>query len=162
PATESTTALYDALVPPAQAWFASASYGRTALDVTPIHTWFRMPRPSTTYVTRENPSFELHRELMQAAVTAADPSVDFAGYQLLYVVASWPSGIDFSPGFTPIRPEFGVTADGNTLANGVLFGGDARDATPDAAAATPVHETLHTFGLPDLWDFAQAIPVGVD
>ena len=97
PATESTSALYDALVPPARAWFAAASYGRMSLEVTPVPTWLRMPRPSTSYVTRANLSCALERELLQAALDAADASTDFAGYRLLYVVASYPSGIDYSP-----------------------------------------------------------------
>ena len=61
---------------------------------------------------------------MQDAVNAADPTVDFAGYQLLYVVASWPSGIDYSPGFTPVSSAFGVSADGNSFLNGAVLGGD--------------------------------------
>lgn len=162
PAKESAAALYNALVLPAQSWFSGASYGRMSLSVTSLNSWLRLPRASTTYFSAAHPSFELQRELMQDAVNAADPTVDFAGYQLLYVVASWPSGIDYSPGFTPVSSAFGVSADGNSFLNGAVLGGDIRDAYPDAAAATLTHETVHTFGLPDLWHFGNAFPSSMD
>src|SRR5213078_823615 len=121
---ESTSALYNALVPAAQTWFSTSSYGRMSLTVTPVDAWLRLPRSSATYISNAHPSFDLQRELLQDAVNAADPTVDFAGYQLLYVVASWPSGVDYSPGFTPVSSAFGVSADGNTLLNGSVLGGD--------------------------------------
>ena len=162
PATESTSALYNALVPAAQTWFSASSYGRMSLTVKPVDAWLRLPRSSTTYISNAHPSFDLQRELLQDAVNAADPTVDFAGYQLLYVVASWPSGVDYSPGFTPVSSAFGVSADGNTLLNGSVLGGDIRDAYPGAAAATLAHETIHTFGLPDLWHFGNTYPSSMD
>src|SRR3954467_13672375 len=49
PASETTSSLYDLLVPGAQHWFTESSYGRMSLDVTAIHTWFRMPHTAASY-----------------------------------------------------------------------------------------------------------------
>lgn len=55
-----------------------------------------------------------------------------------------------------------MTADGTIFLNGALFGRDIHDPYPRAAAATFVHETLHTFGLPDLWHFGNEPPQSMD
>ena len=43
-ASESTSALYNQLVPRSRAWYNEVSYGRARLDVTPVNRWVRMPR----------------------------------------------------------------------------------------------------------------------
>lgn len=161
-ASSTTQALYDDLVRPSQEWFRSTSQGRMALVVTAVHRWLRMPRSSSSYgVTRANLSFENQRRLMADAIAAADAEVDFRGYQLIYVVAA-DSAVDYSPGFTAPSAQWGLTADGNTFVNGALFGRDIHDWYPHAPAATFVHETLHTFGLPDLWHFGNVPPQSMD
>ncbi|HEU5107586.1 MAG TPA: hypothetical protein VFT95_03335, partial [Micromonosporaceae bacterium] len=61
PATEPTATDYANLVPGGPQWFATSSYGRLTLDVTPVHRWFRMPQPSTAYGFQRGLSFATHR-----------------------------------------------------------------------------------------------------
>jgi len=138
PAVGSTTDVFSRYVPKAEQWYSAVSYGKVSLSVTPVNTWFRMPRPSTGYMSRANASFTAQRQLIQDAVSAADPTVDFGGYQLIYVVSPSGSGIDYSPGFTPTSPAFGVTADGNTLWHGATLGKRMSRSSWNFATAVPV------------------------
>ena len=37
-------------------WFDEVSYGRFNLSVTPVQSWFRLPRPTSSYAPKNNPS----------------------------------------------------------------------------------------------------------
>ena len=86
----------------------------------------------------------------------ADFYVDFSPYQLIYVVSPAGSGIDYSPGFTPNSPFFGVKADGNNFTHGATLGNDFY-VSDFYGANVLIHETAHTFGLPDLYDFDRTV-----
>src|SRR5262245_53633570 len=61
-ATESTSALYQRLVPRARRWFEEVSYGRLELEVTRTRRWFRMPEPVRSYGLADGVSaLEQHR-----------------------------------------------------------------------------------------------------
>jgi M6 family metalloprotease-like protein len=155
--TASTTDIFNRRVPRATQWFGAVSYGRMSLEVTPVHQWFRMPQASTQYYTSAGLSFDSQRRLILDAVAAADQSVDFQGYQLIYVVSPSGSGFLTSPAFTPQNPFFGVTADGNRFTHGATLGNDFYSTSDAYGSSTLVHETGHTFGLPDLWDFNRTV-----
>ena len=96
-----------------------------SLTVTPLLQWLRMPSKSTQYISRApTRRFDAQRRLIQDAVNEADFYVDFSPYQLIYVVSPAGSGIDYSPGFTPNSPFFGVKADGNNFTHGATLGND--------------------------------------
>jgi hypothetical protein len=86
---------------------------------------------------------------MEAAVTAADPDVDFSAYDLLYVVTPKEADqIDYSPAFLSAAGD-GVKADGNEMRFGATIAQDIW--TPNWGYKVLVHETGHTFGLTDLY-----------
>ncbi|MGZ8694372.1 MAG: M6 family metalloprotease domain-containing protein [Gaiellaceae bacterium] len=151
PASETTTSLYDLLVPGAQHWFSESSYGRMSLDVTAAHTWFRMPHTAASYDYARGFTFAQHRAYIADAIHAADGQVDFRGYSIFYVVATNTPLIPFSPAFNAY-PGTGVTADGNELRNGSTLGADIH--VTNWAWRVVTHETGHLLGLPDLYDFA--------
>jgi M6 family metalloprotease-like protein len=152
-AAESTTSLYNLLVPAATQWYANSSYGRVSLDVSAVHSWFRMPKSATSYDFARGLTYEKHRAYIADAVHAADASVDFSKYDLVYIVAADSPAISFSPTFN-VFAGGGVAADGTEIRNAVTFGQDIR--FPRWGAHVFEHETGHIFGLPDLYDFSRS------
>ena len=149
PAAGSTATPADLFLPEAIDWYRRASYGRLQLSVTTVPGWFRMPHSSTSYGFDRGLSFDAHRDYITDAVAAADASVNFAGYQLYYIVANpEATAISFSPAF--VGGDFsGVTADGATIGLAATFGADMWNW----GFKVLNHETGHLFGLPDLYAF---------
>jgi M6 family metalloprotease-like protein len=135
------------LVTGAAEWFSTSSYGRLQLQVTAIPGYVRMPNPSTSYQWDRNLTADLHANYIRDAVTAADPSIDFSGYQIYYIVPNpEATAISFSPAYVS-GDYYGIRADGATIGFGATFGQDHWDW----GFGVTVHETSHLFGLPDLY-----------
>jgi M6 family metalloprotease-like protein len=154
PATEPTATDFANLMPGGAQWFAASSYGRLALEATPVHRWFRMPQPSTAYGFQRGLTFATHRAYITDAVRAADAGVDFRGYQLLHIVPNRAAAaISFSPTFLAPAGR-GVSADGREFRQAVTFGQDMWRW----GFKVLNHESGHTFSLPDLYAFAGGHP----
>jgi M6 family metalloprotease-like protein len=157
---ESTTDLYNLLVPHSQEWLKEVSYGRMSLQVTSIPKWYRMSKPSVEYgFTAKVPpmTFEQHRAYVAEAVHLAEGDVDFKQFQFVSIVAAVGSQIPPSPTFQAKSGE-GIVTQGIEIHEAITFGADIRRIVPYFASKVFVHEIGHVFGLPDLYDYVAPRP----
>lgn len=150
PAGYTTTAPYSAFFSPsAPAWYRTASYGRLDLQITPVDRWYRMPRNADSYGYQRGLTGEQHAAYIGDAVRAADSTVDFSAYDLVYIVPPRnASAISFSPTFVWGQGS-PVSADGRKIGVAVTFGQDMWYWGPKVLN----HESGHAMGLPDLYAF---------
>ncbi|MEV6732803.1 M6 family metalloprotease domain-containing protein [Streptomyces sp. NPDC051364] len=149
PATEAPSE-DSAQITPGADWLWYASYGRTWLAIDQHQRWVRMPRASTDYGFARGLTHETHEAYVKDAVAAADPYVDFSGYDMVYVVPTRnAAAISFTPTYVYEPGTAGVVADGRRVKWAVTFGQDMWHW----GAKLVAHETAHTFGLPDLYAF---------
>jgi M6 family metalloprotease-like protein len=146
-AEETTQALHDLLVPRAVDYYRRASYGQVTLSIEPVPKWLPLARASTSG-DYDCSRFEPHKRYLTEVVRLAEGEVDFARYDVVYIVGSRAKGVPNSPTF--IAPTgAGVTSRGRELRWAVTFGNDVRGW--NWGWQTLVHETGHLFGLPDLY-----------
>jgi M6 family metalloprotease-like protein/uncharacterized repeat protein (TIGR01451 family) len=143
PATETTASVYDHIAPDASAWFSNMSAGRVSLQVDGHNSWVRMPHPSTFYGLSTGGYSE---QYVRDAIATADPAVDFTPYELVYLIPS--AGASIDRGQSPYAFGSGglMTAE-RELRHVTYVGPSYREPW------VLEHETLHHFGLPDLYDF---------
>lgn len=153
PADASPQTYYDLLAPGAESWYASQSYGRLQFQITPALTWFRMPQPSSAYgFAGRAQTFAGQEAYIKEAVALADPTVNFSGDSYIYVVAARGSTVVYSPAWIGGTAN-AIQADGASLEWGATFGNDIWN-NARWGWHTLAHETGHTLGLPDHYDFA--------
>jgi M6 family metalloprotease-like protein len=142
--------LYDGFVPQSVTAFQALSRATFNLDVEPALQWVRMPKPYADYgfVSGGAPSFAIHHGYISDAIAAADPSVDFSKYSLVYVVsapgADQRSAADVGAIAEPLHADGVDITAAATLGSSTAY---VRNFT------TLVHETGHLLGLKDLYSY---------
>lgn len=128
---------YHDFLAPAADWLRRSSYGRLHLKITPVRRWLRMPLPDADYGIVRMMPLQTQARYVRDAVERAE--LDFSDYDLVYVVPSRNAvNIALSPAY--VDPSGAVT-------HGVTYGRDMWTW----GFKILVHETGHTFGLPDLY-----------
>ncbi|MFE2227317.1 M6 family metalloprotease domain-containing protein [Streptomyces kronopolitis] len=132
--------------PATSAFFARASYGRFRLRPHIQRSWVRMPRPSASYGIRRDWDAGRRSAYLRDAVAAADPSVDFSRYDVVYFVADPDApGVD-SDATKVVNLDRPMHADDRDLRRFVTV---FEQSPPDRNVLA--HETGHVFDLPDLY-----------
>ena len=135
-------------------WLGTSSYARVEINLTARREWYRMTQPMSAYGLARGATFEQHAAYIAEAVALADADVDFAAYDIVYVVAginAW--AISNSPAYIDAS-DARVTADGVAISHAVTFGVDVWLWGEPYRQIVLAHETGHLFGLPDLYSFS--------
>ncbi|MEV7275965.1 M6 family metalloprotease domain-containing protein [Streptomyces sp. NPDC093111] len=132
--------------PGTAAFFERASYGRFRLRTDAQTAWTRMPRDSAAYRIRRDWDAEHRAAYLRDAIKAADASVDFSRYDVVYLVADPDApGVD-SDATKVVNLEHPLEADGTEIKRVVTV---FERHPPDRNVLA--HETGHVFDLPDLY-----------
>lgn len=132
--------------PATSTFFSRASYGKFALRADPQHQWVQMPQASTEYGIRRDWQSKRRSAYLRDAVEAADATVDFSRYDIVYLVADPDApGVD-SDATKVVNFDRPLHADGTDIKRIVTV---FERHPPDRNVLA--HETGHVFDLPDLY-----------
>ncbi|MEC4015207.1 M6 family metalloprotease domain-containing protein [Streptomyces sp. H27-D2] len=132
--------------PDTTAFFDRASYGRFRLREHPRRQWTSMPAASTSYGIQRDWDAGLRGRYLRDAVAAADPSVDFSRYDIVYLIADPNApGVD-SDATKVVNFDRPIRVDDTDLRRIVTV---FEQHPPDRNVLA--HETGHVFDLPDLY-----------
>ncbi|MDW6062564.1 M6 family metalloprotease domain-containing protein [Streptomyces sp. FXJ1.4098] len=133
-------------IPATTAFFRRASYGQFRLRVHAAKRWITMPEASTSYDIKRDWNAGRRAAYLRDAIAAADPSVDFGRYDVVYLVADPDApGVD-ADATKVVNFEQPLRADGVELRRLVTV---FENHPPDRNVLA--HETGHVFDLPDLY-----------
>ena len=137
--------LFEAMMPRAVEFFHEVSDGNATLNAVSSGRWSRMPKSVAEYYDGD---IFLYYEYVTDAVLVSDSFVDFQDVDFVYIVAAPASRLLGSPGFQ-LRVGTGVPVDGNEVRLGAMLGTEIWSDEQHRFNFI-VHETAHSFGLPDL------------
>ncbi len=132
--------------PATTTFFHRASYGKFTLRPHPLKKWIMMPKPASAYAVKRDWGEEGRDAYLRDAVAAADPTVDFRKYEVVYLVADPDApGVD-SDATKVVNLETPLHADGTDISR-LVTGFEQHPPDHNVLA----HETGHVFDLPDLY-----------
>ncbi|MEP7366545.1 MAG: hypothetical protein ABI972_25085 [Acidobacteriota bacterium] len=141
PNDATTQSLVSDLVPPYTKMMGDLSYNRLRVDITPIHKWYRMPRPFAAYPFR---TYGNLRDFLQDIISVSDADVAFNTFDFVSVILPQSLDIDAAQAFV-LLPDVAAVGDGAPMRFVFFVPRDLR--FPDVFA----HENLHLLGLQDLY-----------
>ncbi len=143
-------------------YYKSVSYGKVSFSYSVPDRYFRINKPSNSYRMNmkkgeQNPD---PASYFQDALKAADPTVDFSGFDVVYVIPSnTNTEIVYGPAF-PMGPgNETLKTDEKTFYSGAVAGTDSRLQENSLEWVWLAHETGHLFGLEHPWK-VQSTPQG--
>ncbi|MEM6395587.1 MAG: hypothetical protein AAF741_04510 [Bacteroidota bacterium] len=149
PATKSTDRVFSIINPIAPNFYEEISYGRLELNLMPNHEWLRLSQPSAHY-GKAIYKGEPHLNFIQEAVDLAKHRVDFSETDVVLVMSNPDAeAIALGPVFKSLDSTWHIKAPGASISVGITSGYDLNHW----GGLWLAHETGHTFGLPDLYDF---------
>lgn len=132
--------------PATRDFYRRASYGAFDLRNHPMKRWLEMPRPATAYRVRRDWAPADRDAYLRDAFRVADPAVDFARYDVVYLVADPDApGVD-SDATKVVNFDRPVRLDGADVGRVVTV---FERHPPDRNVLA--HETGHVFDLPDMY-----------
>ncbi len=136
--------------PATSRFFEQASYGKFRLNAQPQRHWVRMPAASTSYRIQRDWDPGQRTRYLTDAIRAADATVDFSTFDIVYLVADPDApGVD-SDATKVVNFDRPVRADGRDINRVVTV---FEHHPPDRNVLA--HETGHVFDLPDLYHRPQ-------
>ncbi|MEM9051777.1 MAG: hypothetical protein AAGC47_06970, partial [Bacteroidota bacterium] len=148
-ATKSTDSVFAIINSVAPSFYDEVSYGRLKLKLNPYHKWLRLSQPSAHY-GKAIYKGEPHLNFIQEAVNLVKDSVDFTETDVVVVMSNPDAeAIALGPVFKSLDSAWHIEAPGASISVGITSGYDLNHW----GGLWLAHETGHTFGLPDLYDF---------
>jgi len=149
PATKSTDSVFSIINPIAPNFYEEVSYGRLEVNLVPHHEWLRLSQPSAHY-GKAIYKGEPHRDFIQEAVDLVQGEVDFSQTDIILVMSNPDAqAIALGPVFKSLDPYWQIKTPEANISVGITSGYDLNHW----GGLWLAHETGHTFGLPDLYDF---------
>jgi M6 family metalloprotease-like protein len=143
-------------------YYKSVSYGKVSFSYSVPDRYFRINKPSNSYRMNmkkgeQNPD---PASYFQDALKAADPTVDFSGFDVVYVIPSnTNTEIVYGPAFPMGLGNETLKTDEKTFYSGAVAGTDSRLQENSLEWVWLAHETGHLFGLEHPWK-VQSTPQG--
>ncbi|MFD9222941.1 M6 family metalloprotease domain-containing protein [Streptomyces sp. NPDC060064] len=132
--------------PATSQFFESASYRQFALRPHPQRQWVKMPKSSTAYGIKRDWDSARRSGYLRDAIAAADSTVDFSRYGIVYLVADPDApGVD-ADATKVVNLDRPLHADDTDIERVVTV---FESHPPDHNVLA--HETGHAFDLPDLY-----------
>lgn len=135
-------------------FYREQSYGQLDFQVDFEPRYYRLPSSSRSYLMnlRKGDDGSGGSRYVRDAIDAADPTVDFTGYEAIYVIPSNTNReITYGPSIPLRAGDELMKTDEGIILNGAIGGTDSRLRENSLEWSWLAHETGHLFGIAHPW-----------